>query len=119
MTCKLNLQCPARRCPNRTQCDDLSIAWEIPYKRTSEGLFVNKYCWRRKWSAEGTYFGSPIGFCPLPNGQYLALDGTAHEYEMKDRIKEAWRNAGWEAAVANLNFIDTHVEDNEEIEIPF
>jgi hypothetical protein len=119
MNCKLNLECPNRCCPNRTQCDDLALPWEIPYKRTSEGLVVKQYGCRYEWSAEGTYLGSPISFCPLPSGQYLALDGSYHESEMKDRVKQAWRNAGWEAAIANPNFIDTRVEDNEEIEIPF
>ena len=119
MNCKLNLECPNRCCPNRTQCDDLALPWEIPYKRTSEGLVVKQYGCRYESSAEGTYLGSPISFCPLPSGQYLALDGSYHESEMKDRVKQAWRNAGWEAAIANPNFIDTRVEDNEEIEIPF
>lgn len=119
MNCKLNLECPARRCPNRIQCDDSALSWEIPYKRTSEGIFVKQYGWRYKWSAEGTYFGSPIGFCPLPNGQYLTADDSYHEDEMRNRLLKQWCDAGWQAAVPNPNFIDTCVEDDETVEIPF
>ena len=98
-------ECPIRfecvdggyRCCNYLQCFDKAISWEIPYCIQDSALIVRPYGWRCEWDdeAHGTY----KRFCPLPSGSYNRLDGSDHESEMKDRLRQAWIDAGWAAAV--------------------
>jgi transcription elongation factor Elf1 len=98
--CPIGLECSKRYCPNHDQCKDLTHSWEIPYYFEKGALIVKKYGWRCEWheEAQGLGWEAPRR-CTLPSGDYRRLDGNDHEYEMKERLKESWKEAGWAAAV--------------------
>ena len=97
--CPIGFECVdgGYRCCNYLQCFDQAISWEIPYCIRDGALIVRPYGWRCEWDdeAHGTY----KRFCPLPSGSYKVLDGSDHEIEMKNRLRKAWIDEGWAAAV--------------------
>lgn len=100
MHCPINLECLAKICQNGDNCYDLSLAWELPFYRTDEGLFV-KTSYRTRWQkqAHNSMVGT-LPYCPLPSGDYQPiLDGGEHEYLIKMRIQQSLIEAGWIAAI--------------------
>ena len=104
--CPINLRCQNYPCPNYYTCKNLGISWEIPYYRNVDGLFVKKYGWRRTWTAESLWFGSPMNRCSINGtecGYYKPVaendeNYDAHPNEMNRRMVESWREAGFVAA---------------------
>lgn len=99
--CPIDLECVGYPCHNYFQCKDLTVSWEIPYYIQDNALIVRSYGWRCKWDDEA--HGTCNRFCPLPSGSYKVLDGSDHEFEMKNRVRKAWTDAGWAAAVPLTN----------------
>lgn len=75
--CPVSFECPpVKYCPNFSSCYDLSHAWEIPLERRQDGLYVKRIA--RRCDKYG-------------NQPYLDY----HEEEIKERMLEAWRGAGF------------------------
>ena len=115
--CPIGLECLGNFCPNYHQCFDLCISWKIPYYIRDDALIVRSYGWRCDWDDQA--HGADLRFCPLPSGSYKVLDGSDHEFEMKTRLREAWLNAGWAAAVpiTDKPCSSTRTEDQETISV--
>ncbi|BAZ08203.1 hypothetical protein NIES4071_00080 [Calothrix sp. NIES-4071] len=114
--CSINLECPQKVCPNRSSCEDAALAWELPFYRNHEGLFV-KPSYRTRWQkqAHNSMVGT-LPYCPLPSGDYLLIwDGGEHEYLIRERIQESLNEAGWAAAISlptnNIGVEDEEVEE--------
>jgi len=98
VACPIDLECASHPCHNNFQCKDLAISWEIPYCIQNGVLIVRPYGWRCEWDDEA--HGTHKRFCPLPSGSYKVLDGSDHEFEIKERLRSSWLDAGWAAAVS-------------------
>jgi hypothetical protein len=113
MHCPINIECPVNKCPNHVQCYDASLAWELPFYFTTDGLFV-KPSYRTRWQKQA--YNSMVGnlsYCPLPSGDYMPIcDGGGHEYLVRMRIEESLIEAGWAAAVPLPNQIIDAVDNN-------
>lgn len=111
--CPIDLECASYPCHNYSQCKDLTISWEIPYYSQEDTLIVRPYGWRCEWDDEAQ--GTHKRFCLLPSGSYKVLDGSDHEFEMKNRLRKAWIDAGWATAVplTDKPRSDCHTEKQE------
>jgi hypothetical protein len=113
MNCPINLECPQKNCPNQSQCQDASLAWELPFYRTDDGLFV-KTSYRTRWQKQS--HNSIVGdmlYCPLPSGDYQPIwDGGEQEYLIKMRIQDSLIESGWCAAMPLPNQVVVESEES-------
>ena len=117
--CPIGLDCPVEgfsQCPNLRTCKNQTFSWDIPYEKRPGELVVKRYGRRQEWSEQDTCYGEPMNRCSIPSGQYLP---RSYDRENKERLQQAWEQAGWKAAEQNPHFQGEENDDDDDSLIPF
>ena len=93
-------------CINYWNCEDLTKAWDIPYKYYFDSgkipCLVVKSSGHRvtRWEKVSTNQNMNCPRCFIPSGYYEAPPyDNWQELEFSQRIKKTWADYGWKAAI--------------------